>query len=302
MGEGLLERLGRGEILVCDGSMGATLSARGCPPGRCPEAWSLEHPDVLAEIHQGFIDAGADVILTNTLGGSRPSLARFGLGDETVSLNRRLAEALAALVGAAPRPLILAGNVGPTGELLEPLGTMGEAEMVAGFADQIRGLVAGGAEVVFVETMSDLGEALCAVRAAREVCELPVLATMAFNPTPRGYRTMMGIDPARAAEALLGAGVAVVGANCGSVVAADMPGLVRQMRAAGARHVAVEPNAGLPQVVGGRTVFPQSPEEMAAAVPEILEARAALVGGCCGTTPEHIRRVAEVVRGWAGTG
>jgi len=241
-------------------------------------------------------------VLTNTLGGSRVALGRYGLAGEVEAINRGLAELLAETIAASGRRAHLAGDVGPTGELLAPYGALGEREAVATFREQITALLAGGAEVVFIETMMDLGEAAAAVRAARECCDLPVIATMAFNPVRDGYRTMMGVTPAAAAEALLAAGADVVGANCGQVQAADMPALIRAFRAAGAPLVAVEPNAGLPQLVGEETVFSQTPEEMAAAVPDILAAGANLVGGCCGTTDAHIRRIAAAIRGGAATG
>ena len=302
MHRGLLERLQSGEVLVADGANGVRLAAYGYRPGEAPERWSLDHPEAMRAIHAGYIAAGADVVLTNTLGGSRPKLAPYGLGEEVAAINRDLALLLGDVIARSGREVFLAGDVGPTGALLAPLGALEEREAIAIFREQIAALVAGGAGCVFIETMMDLGEAAAAVRAARECCDLPVIATMAFNPVRDGYRTMMGVTPAAAAEALLAAGADVVGANCGQVQAADMPALIRAFRAAGAPLVAVEPNAGLPQLVGEETVFSQTPEEMAAAVPDILAAGANLVGGCCGTTDAHIRRIAAAIHGGAATG
>lgn len=293
---GFLERLRAGEVLVCDGANGARLASFGYRPDQAPEEWSLAHPGALREIHGGYLAAGADVVLTNTLGGSRTRLARYGLGERAASLNRALAELLAEVIAASGREVFLAGNVGPTGEMLEPLGALTRTEAADAFGEQAAALAAGGAELIFIETMSDVGEAVLAVRAARERCGLAVVATMSFNRTRQGFRTVMGTTPEAAAEALLAAGAAVVGANCGNVTAADMPALVRAFRAAGAPLVAVEPNAGLPQLIDGQTVFAQSPAEMAAAVPEILDASANLLGGCCGTNEEHVRPIARAVR------
>jgi 5-methyltetrahydrofolate--homocysteine methyltransferase len=293
---GLLERLRGGEVLVADGANGARLAAYGYCPGECPERWSLEHPEALRAIHTGYIAAGADVVLTNTLGGNRVALGRYGLTGEVEAINRGLAELLAETVAASGRRVHLAGDVGPTGEFLAPYGALAEREAVAIFREQVAALLAGGADAIFIETMMDLGEAVAAVRAARECTDGPVIATMAYSPAPGGYRTMMGVTPAACAEGLLAAGADVVGANCGRVTAAEMPGLVRAMREAGAPLVAVEPNAGLPQLVEGATVYTQTPEEMAAAVPDILTAGASLVGGCCGTTDAHIRAIAAAVR------
>jgi 5-methyltetrahydrofolate--homocysteine methyltransferase len=298
---GLLERLRGGEVLVGDGAIGVRLGAYGHRPGECPERWSLDHPEALRAIHAGYIAAGADVVLTNTLGGSRAALGRYGLAGEVEAINRGLAELLAETIAASGRRAHLAGDVGPTGELLAPYGALGEREAVATFREQITALLAGGAEVVFIETMMDLGEAVAAVRAARACTDGPVIATMAFGPAPGGYRTMMGVTPDAAVEGLLAAGADVVGANCGRVTAAEMPGLVRAFRAAGAPLVAVEPNAGLPALVDGATVFSETPEQMAAAVPDILAAGARLVGGCCGTTDAHIRAIAVAVRAAAPT-
>ena len=292
----LKARLEAGEILVLDGANGTLMMQYGFRGECAPELWAAEHADVMAGIHAAYIAAGADVILTNTIGGSAPKLARYGLGDETSRLNRRLAEIAVQTAGVAERPVIVLGDVGATGELMAPAGTLSEAEMIAAHTPQIEGLLEGGVAGIFVETMLDVAEAVAAIKAARRLTALPVLASLAFDPGRRGPRTLMGQTPAQAAVALLEAGALVVGANCGSLVAAQMPAIVAEMRAAGARWVAVEPNAGLPVMADGQTVFPQSPEEMAASVPAILEAGARLIGGCCGTTPEHIRLIAQAVR------
>ena len=190
---GLLERLRGGEVLVGDGAIGVRLGAYGHRPGECPERWSLDHPEALRAIHAGYIAAGADVVLTNTLGGSRVALGRYGLAGEVEAINRGLAELLAETIAASGRRAHLAGDVGPTGELLAPYGALGEREAVATFREQITALLAGGAEVVFIETMMDLGEAVAAVRAAREesderVAEVDVQMNVREHGTPSSGR------------------------------------------------------------------------------------------------------------------
>jgi 5-methyltetrahydrofolate--homocysteine methyltransferase len=276
--------------------MGTMLQANGYEPGDSPEQWALEHPEVLRGIHRAYIAAGADVILSNTFGANKPKLHKYGLDGRIAEMNRELVALLVQVAAEAGQPIYVAGDIGPTGEFMEPLGTISQADMIGMVAEQVQGLVAGGAELIFIETMMDVAEAVAAVKAAKAVCNLPVVASMSYNPAKRGYRTMMGNAPAQAAEALLEAGADVTGANCGNVLPEQMPEVIAALKAAGARWVAVEPNAGLPEMIDGQTVFSQGPEEVAASVPAILAAGANLIGGCCGTTPDHIRAIAAAVR------
>lgn len=293
---GLLSRLISGEILVCDGAMGTMLQSLGYSPGESPEKWGTEHEEVLREVHRRYIEAGADIILTNTFGGNRLKLEKYGLGSEVETLNERLAQIAADEASKAQRPVYVAGDVGPTGEFMEPIGLLTESDMVEVFSQQIKALAEGGVDLIFIETMMDPNEAVAAVKAAGEVCDLPIFASMSYNVDKNGFRTMMGTSPQEAVKLLLEAGADVVGANCGDVLASMMPDLIRQMKEAADVLTVVEPNAGVPQIVDGRTIFPQTPQEMAQSVPAIIEAGANVIGGCCGTTPEHIRLIAQTVR------
>ena len=279
-------------VLIADGAWGTQLAAAGLPAGEAPEAWNAEHPEAVAAVARGYVEAGADIILTNTFGGTRWKLEKAGLGERTAELNR-LGAALSRRE-AEGRAWVFA-SVGPTGEFVAPLGLRSEEEFVACFAEQIAAVVEGGADGLCIESMSDLGEAKAALKAARQVCGLPAVVSMTFARGPRGFATMMGVRPEQAAAELDAAGADIVGANCGSGIA-NMLEVARLMRGATARPLWIKSNAGMPELVGGRTVFRETPDDMAARVPELLETGANLIGGCCGTTPEHIRRLAEAAR------
>lgn len=292
----LLERLNNGEILICDGSTGIALQYKGCNPGESVEKWGLEHKDILMSLHAGYIDAGADIILTNTLGGNGIKLKKYGLENEVTSLNKALAELAREVVSRYTKPVYVAGNLGPSGELMEPYGILSESDMIEAFSQQVKALVDGGVDFIFIETMIDVNEAVSAVKAVKVSCDLPVFASMSFNPDRNGFRTVMGNTPEQAVDMLQSAGADVVGSNCGSVLASMMPDLIKQMKSAGAKFIVVEPNAGIPQLINGRTIFPETPEEMAVHVPAMIDAGANVVGGCCGAMAEHIKLIAQTAR------
>ena len=295
-GAGLLERLQRGEIVVGDGAWGTMLIAEaGLPPGAPPERVLLDAPEIVGAIARRYLDAGAEILTTDTFGGTPLRLAAHGLAERCEEINRRAVEL--AREAAGGRALV-SGSVGPTGTLLAPLGPAPPAEVEAAFERQLDALAAAGADLFCIETMTDLAEALLAVRAAKRVAPaVPVVATMTFEPTPRGIFTVMGVTPARAATALAEAGADVVGANCGNGIE-GMVAVVADL----ARHaevpVAVRPNAGPPRLVDGALSWPETPAIFAAHAPALVAAGARLIGGCCGTTPEHVRalRVALALR------
>lgn len=294
----LLYRLNSGEILICDGSTGIILQSMGCKPGESVEKWGMDNEKVLRDLHSSYIEAGADIIITDTLGGSRLKLKRFGLDldKETEDINKSLAIIAKDVASKFSKKVYVGGNVGPTGELMEPLGLLTELDIIEVFSQQIKALVEGGVDFIFIETMIDVNEAVAAVKAARNICDLPIFASISYNPDKNGFRTPMGNSPKQAVKVLQEAGADVIGANCGSVLAAMMPDLVKQMKEAGAMLVVVEPNAGIPQIIDGITVFPQSPQDMAKSFPAIIDAGANVVGGCCGATAEHIRLITQTVR------
>jgi 5-methyltetrahydrofolate--homocysteine methyltransferase len=290
MGE-LLKTLEEKRLLVADGAWGTLLQAHGLRAGSCPEIWNVEEPDKVRSIAAAYSEAGSDLVLTNTFGGSTLALKRHGLADRTEELNA--AGARLSLEGAPGK--LVAASVGPTGEFLPPMGVITEAEMRAAFAAQIRAVLKAGVRILCIETMSAVQEAVCAVLAAREVSAelsvpVEVMATMTFTQTPKGYRTFMGVDCRIAVEKLTEAGADVLGSNCGNGIEQMVP-IALEFRRYSDKPILIQANAGLPQIEKGVTVFRQSPEHMARWVPGLVEAGASIVGGCCGTTPEHIRQI-----------
>lgn len=279
--------------LVCDGAMGTLLQARGMPLDVCPEVWGIENAEVLLEIHREYLDAGADVILTSSLGGNSFKLKKYGVTTSATEIARGLAEI--ALKATGPGQHVL-GDVGPTGDFMQPLGLATEDDFYQAFLAQCQGFADAGVAGIIVETMMDLNEAKVAVRAAKDT-GLPVIGSLSFNPDPNGFRTMMGVSPEATVTGLLEAGADVIGTNCGSVLMEQMPELIGQFKKAGAPYVLVEANAGLPEIVEGRTVFGQTPAQMGKSIESVLKAGANIVGGCCGTTPAHIRCIADIVKG-----
>jgi len=278
-------RLEKKKILIADGGWGTELQKRGLPPGEPPEAWNLSRPENVLAVARSYAEAGADVILTNTFGGSPLKLAKVGLKGKVLEINRKGSSL--SKQAAGDRALVFA-SIGPTGEFMAPLGTVSEVDMVQGFAEQARALAAGGADGIVVETMMDLAEAKAALRAAKENTSLPVAVTMTFNKGPKGYATMMGIRPEKAAAELERAGADIVGANCGAGIDI-MIELMGLMHSATSLPIWCKPNAGLPELVDGKTVYRETPGMMASKLKALVEAGAGIVGGCCGTTPAHIR-------------
>jgi len=279
--------------VLLDGAMGTELMARGLPQGTAPEIWNVECPAIIKEIHSEYFAAGADVVLTNSFGGSVLKLAGHGLGERTYELNLAAARLAREI---APAGRYVAGSMGPTGKFLKPQGDLTEEDFAAAYAEQARGLADGGADVLLVETQYDLREALAAVRGARSVSSLPVFVTMTFNSFPRGFFTLMGDTVVRSAAELEAEGVAAVGANC-TLNSEQMVGCVRALKAATALPIIAQANAGQP-VIGpdSRIGYSQGLEDYVRFVPEIVLAGAGFVGGCCGTNPSFIRAMARKIR------
>ena len=268
------------------------LLERGLRPGQPPESLTLTRPEVLEEVARLYLDAGADLLETNTFGGSPLKLALHGLEAETERFNR---EAVRAVRRVAEGRAYVAASVGPSGRLAEPYGDTSATALSESFRRQVAALVAAGADCICVETMTDLVEATLAVRAAKDIAPtIPVLATMTFDPTPRGYFTIMGVTVPAAAAGLEQAGADAVGSNCGNGVE-HMVAIAREFRAASRLPVVIQPNAGLPRTVGGRTVYDETPEFLADKAKELVALGVSIIGGCCGTTPDHIRALRAVV-------
>ena len=290
--EGLRDRLHRGDVLVADGAWGTLLMEHGLPPGRPPESFNLDRPEVLAEIARQYLAAGADLVTTNTFGGSPLRLRPYGLEERTEEINRVAVEAVRRAVGG--RAAVLA-SIGPCGRLLRPYGDAAPGEIAAGFTRQARALAEAGADAFCVETMTDLAEACLAVRAARAAApHLPIVATMTFDRAAKGFFTVMGVSIARAASELAEAGAELIGSNCGNGIGV-MCEIAREFHACTALPIAIQANAGLPQSGPGAPIYPETPEAFAARVPELMAVAVRMIGGCCGTTPAHVRAIRAAV-------
>ena len=289
----IVSELKKGKVLVSDGAWGTFLQQKGLKPGECPEEWNISRAADVLDIARSYFEAGADMIETNSFGGSRFKLAKYGCEDKVYEYNKAAAEI--SRKAAGPDRFVL-GSVGPTGKLLL-MEEVTEAELYEAFKEQSMALEAGGVNAIMIETMTDLDEAGIAVKAAKENTGCEVFCTMTFEKTIGGeYRTMMGISPSEMTESLVEAGADLIGTNCGNGIE-DMIGMVKEIRKVNRMiPVLVHANAGMPRYLDGVTTFPESPDDMAARVKDIIEAGANIVGGCCGTTPEHIRRIWEVVQ------
>ena len=289
-----------GEPIVADGAMGTMLMANGLEFGDPPELWNVEHPEIIRRVQRGYLDAGAQVLLTNTFGGNRLRLELHGREDRVDQLNRTAAVLARVEVDAADHPAIVAGDLGPTGQIMETIGGTLTPEIARDvFAQQAHALVAGGVDVLWVETMSDVAEAVAAIRGAKDAApDKPVIATMSFDT--RG-RTMMGVTPEQAAAALLEAGASAIGGNCGNGPEELVP-VIEKMRAAFPDAVLVaKGNVGMPQLVGMAVEYETTPQTMAEFALRFRGAGATVVGACCGSTPPHLRAMADAIRGQSGS-
>jgi len=289
----LIQEIAKGKVLVSDGAWGTFLQKKGLTPGECPEVWNITRPDDVLDIAQSYIDAGADMIETNSFGGNLYKLKNYGLEHLVFKLNKAAAEISRKAAGTDH---LVLGSVGPTGKLLL-MEEVTEDELYNAFKEQSEALEAGGADAIVIETMTDLEEARIAVKAAKENTACEVICTMTFDKILSGeFRTMMGISPKEMTEVLVEAGASVIGANCGNGIA-DMIGIVKEIRQVNSSiSILIHANAGLPHYCDGETTFPESPTDMASRVKEIIAAGATIIGGCCGTTPDHIFEVRQVVR------
>jgi 5-methyltetrahydrofolate--homocysteine methyltransferase len=293
----LVERIRTGDLVVFDGGYGTALFAAGLLNGACPELWNDTRADVVRDIHKGYFDAGSDFVETNTFGATRLKLNEYQLGNRTRELNEK-----GARLARSVRPPggWVAGSIGPTSRLpveYEPLGDTSDEQYVETFKEQAAALAEGGVDLFAVETMMFPQEATAAIRACKAVTDLPVMATMFFQyeEIHDRDRTMWGESPADVARSLLGAGADIVGMNCGRGPDRAIV-IIREMRAITDAPLIAYPNAGLPITKGDQTTYELGPEAMAKDYPALLDAGCNIVGACCGSGPDHIRLIAEVVR------
>ncbi len=289
----LLKALKSGRILVSDGAWGTMLQERGLQAGECPELWNITRRDDVLAVAGSYVQAGADMILTNSFGGSPIKLAHYGLQDRAVELN----EAAAAISReAAGNDRFVLGSVGPTGEMLM-MGQVTEESVYDGFRIQAEALKKGGVDAILVETMSAIDEATIAIRAAKEATGLEIICTFTFDKTPKGgYHTMMGVSPADMVKAVKEAGASIIGANCGNGFD-QMVEVVREIRKADtSTPVLVHANAGLPVIEDGKVVYTETPAAVAVMARELAKCGANIIGGCCGTTPDHIRALVKELK------
>jgi methionine synthase I (cobalamin-dependent) len=288
--EEILSRLKNGSVIVADGAMGTMLQAAGLPPGAPPEGWLLENPDPVRDVHRAYVEAGADLILTCTFGGTRTRLEQSGLAERIAEINRRAVEIAREAVGDRA---YVAGDIGPMGEFLAPLGKITYEQAVEIFAEQAAALAEAGVDVLYIETMSDLNEVRAAIEGARQAGPgLPVCATLSFDSHGR---TNMGVRPEQAAETLLEMGVDAFGANCGATLEMTEGAVAKMHETAPQALLIAKPNAGLPHMVGDDVVYDATPEDMAEYARRFVALGARVVGACCGSTPAHIAAIAEAV-------
>ncbi len=289
-----IELLESGKPIILDGAMGTMLMEAGLTQGDPPEEWNVLYPERLEKIHSAYIQAGSQLILTNSFGGTHFRLTMHGQQERVTELNKAAAINARTAADASPHPVAVAGSVGPTGELFEPMGTLTFDDAKAAFAEQAAALAAGGVDLFWIETMSDLNEVKAAYEGIRSVSDLPISATMTFDT--HGH-TMMGVNPTKAIETFQDLDFVVLGANCGNGPD-EIEEVISSMHAANPKIILVaKANAGLPKLVKGEVVYDGTPEIMAEYALRVHNLGATLIGGCCGSTPDHIEAIAKALHG-----
>lgn len=297
--ESIFDRLKKGEILVADGAMGSLLMARAKDliKGKCPEMVNLSRPSILEEVARLYLEAGAEIVQTNTFGGSPLKLSDYQLEDKTEKINRVAVEAVKKVVKEKGGQAYVSASCGPSGKMLKPYGNIDPETMSESFTRQLKAVIDAGVDIVNVETMIDIQEAVLAVKAAKEISpSIPVMANMTFNKTPRGFFTVMGVNVEKAVEELEAAGADIIGSNCGSGIE-NMIEIAKEYKKYSRLPLIIQANAGLPEIRGDEVIYPETPQFMADKCKELVSVGVSIIGGCCGTTPDHIRAIALAVKG-----
>ena len=287
----LLNRIYEGETIISDGGTGTYLQKNGLEPGGCPEEFNVSHPEVIKNRARDYFEAGSDMVLTNSFGGSVFRQKHYGFEESVFKFNKLAAELAKS---QAPKNGFVCGSLGPTGEFLVPLGLISNQEMYDSFKNQALALEAGGADCVVIETMLDVDETSIAIQAVRENTNMLAMATMTFDLGPRGFFTMMGVTPEDAAKRLEQSGAQVIGANCGNGIE-RMIEISSKMRDSTDKPMMVSCNAGIPSLVSGEILYPESPEFMAEQLMKLKDVGVNIIGGCCGTSPEHIKALSHAI-------
>lgn len=284
----LVVRLKGGEIIIADGATGTALMAAGLPPGMPPELWNVEQAEQIRKLHRSYLDAGSQIILTNTFGGNRIKLGAAGFGERVSELNHagsKLAR------DAAGQRAFVAGDIGPTGELMAPLGKLTSERAIEVFAEQAQALAQGGVDLLWIETMMDIDEARSAVIGARQATDLPIFCSLSFGP--KGY-TMMGVSARQAAEQLWPLGLTAIGANCGEGIDVVEQVLTQMHAALPNAPLIAKPNAGRPQLVNGQTIYDMKAADFSARMSDFVALGARVLGACCGSDPTHIAAISSI--------
>lgn len=280
--------------LLIDGAMGTMLFTTGLGQGGAPELWNVDAPQQVAAVHRAYLNAGAQVLLTNTFGGTRYRLALHGLENRVEELNRAAAELLRDAVTTSGKQALVAGDIGPSGQVLLPYGELSFTEATEAFAEQAAGLIGGGVDLIWIETMSDLEEVRAAVEGVRQVSkDIPLVTTMTFDTHGR---TMMGVTPEKAVTTLASFGATAVGGNCGNGPEEIITVIEKMHATAPDALLVAKANAGIPQLVGGKPVYRATPADMAEYAVKAYAAGARIIGACCGSTPAHIQAIADALQ------
>ena len=293
MGATSILELIKKRIVVLDGAMGSTLIAAGLKGGIPPESWNVEKPEFIKKIHSDYFAAGSDVVLTNTFGGTRIKLEALKHGDRVEEYN------IAAVENArevCPEEGFVAGDIGPTGKFLPPIGKVTIDDFYENFLEQAKILAENNVDLFFIETMSDIEEAVSAVKAVKKVSNAPVIASITFQKTKRGYFTIMGNSVEDSTKALASVGVDVIGANC-TIGSDDMIDLIPLLKKATKLPICAKPNAGKPELISGETVYSATPEQFTQDILQMVEKEVNVVGGCCGTNPDFIKNLTVAIKG-----